>query len=80
MSSTAKGETHSTRSHRNTEEHILENKSAIWYNFTIGVRVSFMVIHEYLRDGGAGGWGKGGFQGHILFCVSMGINISKVYD
>ena len=76
MSFTAKGEIHSTRSHRNTEEHILENKSAIWRNFTIGVRVSFMVIHEYLRDGGAGGWGKG----HILFCVSMGINISKVYD
>ena len=35
MSFTAKGETHWTRSHRNTEEHILENKSAIWHNFTI---------------------------------------------
>ena len=48
--------------------------------FTIGVQVSFMVIPEYLRDGGAGGWGKGGFQGHILFCVSVSINISKIYD
>ena len=39
-----------------------------------------MVIHEYLRDGGARGWVKGGFQGHILFCVGMSINISKVFD
>ena len=42
--------------------------------------VSFMVIHEYLRDGGGVGWGKGGFQGHILVCPSMSINISKIYD
>ena len=75
-----KGETHSTRFHRNTAEHILENKSAIWRNFTIGVQVSFMLIPEYLRDGGARGWGKGGFQGHILFCFSLSINISKIYD
>ena len=57
-----------------------EIKSAIWRNFTIGVQVSFMLIPEYLRDGGARGWGKGGFQGHILFCFSLSINISKIYD
>ena len=51
--------------------------SAISRNFTIGVLVSFMVIHEYLRDGGGVGWGKGGFQGHILFCLSMSINLTK---
>ena len=64
-----RGETHSTHFYVNTAKHILENKSAIWHNFTIGVQVSFMVIPEYLRDGGARGWGKGGFsRTHFILC------------
>ena len=64
-----RGETHSTHFYGNTAKHILENKSAIWRNFTIGVQVSFIVISEYLSDGGARGWGKGGFsRTHFILC------------